>query len=168
VNHTGVPVDVAPLERDPLLGPEAGQRGDDRKRGEPRAEFDRDRLHVDEGFEGGNLPPLRLRIRDEPRDVPLDQPGPHRVGEHLPERLVDVPGGRFGRRFRRAPSSATFRRSTRTALNPPVPQPCGERAAGVRLRVVLAQVLGDELGEGRHRLAPDGGDVATPERLDLV
>jgi len=33
---------------------------------------------------------------------------------------------------------------------------------------VLAQVLGDELGERRHRLTTNRGHVAAPERLNLV
>jgi len=96
VEEAGVPVDVAPLERDPLLGPQAGQRGQDRQGAEARAELRGDRLHVGERLERRNLPPLRLRIRDKPGDVLLDEPRPDGVGEHLTERLVNPPRGPFG------------------------------------------------------------------------
>jgi hypothetical protein len=49
-----------------------------------------------------------------------------------------------------------------------VPQPRGERAKGVRLCVVLAQILGDKLGQRRHRTAPNRGHVTVAERPDRL
>jgi hypothetical protein len=89
MEHSGRLVDVAALERDPLLRPKAGERNQDREHGEGGTELDADRLHVLDRVERGNLSPLRLRVRQQLRGVLVEKPQPDGVGEHLPERLVD-------------------------------------------------------------------------------
>lgn len=174
MEQAGVPVDVSTFERDPLLGTEAGERSDDRDGSEARAELDRDRLDVGERLERRNLAPLRLRVRDEARDVLLDEPGANRVGEHLPEPLVNPPGGPLREAFppraelgdvqpvdadgleaAGAVQRRTFER---------VPKPGLERPESVRLRVVLACVEGRSLSSGAAKRVRASSRAAAPRR----
>ena len=84
VHEAGVAVDVATLERQPLLRAQAGERYEQRHRPEARAELVADRLELVERSEGAHLAPLRLRVRHERGRVLVEQLGADCVVEHLP------------------------------------------------------------------------------------
>jgi hypothetical protein len=82
-NDARLAVDVAALERNPLLGAQAGAGGEHGDRAEPRAELDRDGLDFLPGLEGPDLGALRLRILDPGGGVALDHLPLDRLPEHL-------------------------------------------------------------------------------------
>jgi hypothetical protein len=90
-SDAAVKVDVAPLERDPLLGP---QPRPGRDGGDTRAEFLVDRLDLPPTLERVKLPPLRRRVLLDRRGVvPLALASMDGRGEHLApdgEHLVAV------------------------------------------------------------------------------
>ena len=65
-------IEVAPLERSPLLGPQAGTGGENGDRREARVELGRDRLDLLPGREGLELGSLWLRVLDVPGGVLVD------------------------------------------------------------------------------------------------
>lgn len=169
VQEPCLPVDVAALETDPFFGSEPcpGCKHDDR--GEPRADLVGGCVDLLPGGERPYLPSLRFRVRHLDGDVALDEVRPDGVAQDLPERLVDLPGGPLGQ-----PSppggdlahvEAVDRHGAECVLG------VAEPVAEVRDRVVLGDVLGEELvdqiGESevaawgkRQAAAPRDRDVA--------
>lgn len=92
-------VDVATFERGPLFRPETSQASEQRDRREAREKLTSDKLEFRDRLERRDLPALRFGVRDELRRVLVEQLHPHGVGEHLPECLVDRPGGAFRQPF---------------------------------------------------------------------
>jgi len=76
-------VDVSSLQRKPLLGAEPGAGDEDRKRAALGRELVGQALELLPGAEGRSLAALRLRVRDELRDVLARQLRPHGVREHM-------------------------------------------------------------------------------------
>jgi hypothetical protein len=63
VHQASAPVDLAALEREPLLAPEAGEADEDRNRAVSRPEFGGEGLEVGDRLEGEHFAPLRLGVR---------------------------------------------------------------------------------------------------------